>query len=125
MSQILSATAYAKHRGVSSAAVLKAIAEELKVDSRDKEFLAYANTLTAEEWGAQSLDDHIRAFLQPAPAPLAAPPAEFLEVEFKGKEYLVDPETKFVYAASTSGTVRERDHLGVVGTLEFADMEIE
>jgi hypothetical protein len=103
---------------------LKAIAEELKVDSRDKEFLAYANGMSAEEWSGKALDDHIRAFLTPIPPPLAAAPTEFLEVEFKGKEYLVDPETKFVYAASDDGVVAARDHVGVVGILEFAHMKI-
>ena len=105
---------------------LKAIAEELKVEMRDKEFLAFANGMTAEEWSGKSLDDHIRVFLTPSPPPLAPAPTEFLEVEFKGKDYLVDPATKFVYAASDEddGMVAARDHVGVVGILEFAHMKI-
>jgi hypothetical protein len=105
---------------------LKAIAEELKVEMRDKEFLAFANGMTAEEWSGKSLDDHIRVFLTPSPPPLADPPTEFLEVEFKGKDYLIDPATKFVYAASDEddGVVAARDHVGVVGILEFAHMKI-
>jgi hypothetical protein len=105
---------------------LKAIAEELKVETRDKEFLAYANGMSAEEWSAKALDDHIRVFLTPTPPALAEPPTEFLEVEFKGKDYLVDPETKFVYASSDEddSVVRARDHVGVVGILEFAHMKI-
>jgi hypothetical protein len=43
-----------------------------------------------------------------------------LLVEFKDKDYWVDPETKKVY--STNGPVDE--HIGHVGMLEFADMEI-
>jgi hypothetical protein len=103
---------------------LKAIAEELKVDSRDKEFLSYANGMSAEEWSGKALDDHIRSFLTPTPPPLAPAPTEFLEIEFKGKEYLVDPETKFVYANSDDGVIAARDHVGVVGILEFAHMKI-
>lgn len=105
---------------------LKTIAEELKVETRDKEFLAFANGMSAEEWSAKALDDHIRSFLTPVPPPLADPPTEFLEVEFKGKSYLVDPETKFVYATSDEddSVVRARDHVGVVGILEFAHMKI-
>jgi hypothetical protein len=105
---------------------LKAIAEELKVESRDKEFLAYANGMSAEEWSGKTLDDHIRVFLTPTPPPLAPPPTEFTVVEFKGKEYLVDPETKFVYATSDEDdtVVRARDPVGVVGILEFAHMKI-
>ena len=100
---------------------IKQIAEELKVEPRDKEFLAYANGMSAEEWSGKPLDDHIRAFLRPEPLPLAAAPTEFDVVEFKGVEYLVDPETKFVYE-STEGTVR--NHLGVVGQMQFKDMEV-
>jgi hypothetical protein len=105
---------------------LKAIAEELKVESRDKEFLAFANGMSAEEWSGKTLDDHIRVFLTPTPPPLADPPTEFTVVEFKGKEYLIDPATKFVYAASDEddGVVAARDHVGVVGILEFAHMKI-
>ena len=101
---------------------LKAIAEELKVESKDKEFLAYANGMSAEEWGGKSLDDHIRDFLAPEPVPLAVPPKEFELVEFKGVDYLVDPETKFVYANVEEGAP-VRDHIGVVGSFEFKDME--
>jgi hypothetical protein len=105
---------------------LKAIAEELKVESRDKEFLSYANGMSAEEWSGKALDAHIRAFLTPVPPPLAAVPTGFLEVEFKGKDYLVDPESKFVYADfnDEDSPIRERDHVGVVGILEFAHMKI-
>lgn len=101
---------------------LKKIAEELKVELNDKEFLAYANGMSAEEWGAKALDEHIRAFLAPEPIPLAAPPKEFVEVEFKDKTYLVDPETKFVYEMVAEGA-SVRNRLGTVGLLEFKDME--
>ena len=105
---------------------LKAIAEELKVETRDKEFLVFANGMSAEEWSGKALDDHIRVFLTPSPPPLAPPPTEFTVVEFKGKEYLVDPKTMFVYATSDEdeSVVRERDHIGVVGILEFTHMKI-
>ena len=95
---------------------LKSIAEELQRAIDEKGFLAYANAMSAEEWGAKSLDDHIRAFAVPAEQ------TEFLEVEFNGKDYLIDPATKFIYAA-TDGKVR--DPLGVVGEKEFKDVEID
>ena len=100
---------------------LKAIAEELKVEPREKEFLAYANAMSAEEW-AKPLDGHIRAFLTPIPPEPAAAPTEFQQVLFRGKNYLVNPATKIVYAAADDGRVRARDQVGVVGQLEFADM---
>ena len=104
---------------------LKAMAEQLSCGIDDKAFLAYANEMSAEEWGAKSLDDHIRAFVGPLPGTELAPaPTTFLRVEFNDKEYLVDPATRYVYAATDDETVRARDRVGVVGMLEFADMEL-
>jgi hypothetical protein len=100
---------------------LKKVAEELKVEPKDKEFLTYANEMSAEEWGMKTLDEHIRAFLMPTPPPLAAPPKEFIEVGFDGTDYLVDPETKFVYP-STDGVVRKQ--LGIAGQGIFAQMDL-
>jgi len=100
---------------------LKNIAEELKVDPREKEFLVYANAMSAEAWGAKPLDDHIREFLMPEPLPLPAAPIEFKLVEFKGVDYLVDPTTKFVYEnVPEDAPVRRR--LGVVGQMAFEKM---
>jgi hypothetical protein len=104
---------------------LKAIAEELKVEPRDKEFLVYANEMTAEAWGAKPLDDHIREFLAPEETEPTPVPKAFLQVEFDGTEYLVDPSTCFIYAMSDDGeTVKARDHIGVVGMGTFKDMEM-
>jgi hypothetical protein len=101
---------------------LKKVAEELKVEPKDKEFLTYANEMSAEEWGMKTLDEHIRAFLMPTPPPLAAPPKEFIKVGFNGTDYLVDPETKFVYP-STDKVVRKQ--IGIVGDGIFAQMDLE
>ncbi|NCA15043.1 MAG: hypothetical protein EBS89_13145 [Proteobacteria bacterium] len=93
---------------------------------RDKEFLIYANEMTAEAWGAKAVNDHIRAFLapeeaEPAPRPV---PKTFLQVGFDGTEYLIDPATCFVYASTDGETVKSRDHVGVVGMGKFKDMEM-
>lgn len=101
---------------------LKAIAAELKVEPREKEFLAYANGMSAEEW-AKPLEEHIRAFLLPEPVPLAPPPTEFQAVTFKGVDYLVDMTTKIVWEDVPEGAP-VRNRLGFVGQLEFKDMEI-
>lgn len=93
---------------------LKAAAEELKVAIDEKAFLAYVNAMSAEAWAAKSLEDHIRAFAGPAPT-------EFLHVEFNGKDYLIDPKTRFIYEP-TEGNVTTK--LGEVGTVPFEDMEM-
>lgn len=103
---------------------IKKMAEELQCGIDDKAFLAYANGMSADAWGAKSLDEHIREFVGPLPgATLAPPPTEFEVVEFKGVEYLVDPATKFVYENVPEGAP-VRNKLGVVGLLEFAEMEM-
>jgi hypothetical protein len=103
---------------------IKAIAAELKVEAKEKEFLAYANEMTAEAWGAKPLDDHIREFLTPETPELAPPPTEFHQVNFNGKDYLVDPASRFVYAMTDSDKVKARDQVGIVGMGAFEDMEI-
>ena len=67
---------------------LKTIAEELKVETRDKEFLAFANGMSAEEWSAKALDDPIRVFLTPSPPALAPPPTELTVVEVERNEHM-------------------------------------
>jgi hypothetical protein len=103
---------------------IKAIAAELKVEAKEKEFLVYANEMTAEAWGAKPLDDHIREFLTPETPELAPPPTEFHQVNFNGKDYLVDPASRFVYAMTDSDKVKARDQVGIVGMGAFEDMEI-
>ncbi len=100
---------------------VKGIAKELKVEAKDEDVLAYLNGLSAEEYAAKSFDEHVRTFLSPKETAVAETVAKRgLLVEFKDKDYWVDPETKKVYA--TSGPVDE--HIGDVGMLEFEEMEI-
>jgi hypothetical protein len=99
---------------------IKGIAKELKVEG-DVDVLAYLNGLSAEEYAAKSFEEHVRALLTPKETAVEETVAKRgLLVEFKDKDYWVDPETKKVY--STNGPVDE--HIGHVGMLEFADMEI-
>jgi hypothetical protein len=100
---------------------VKKIATELKVEAKDEDVLAYLNGLSAEEYAAKTFDEHVRTFLTPKETAVAETVAKRgLLVEFNGNDYWVDPETKKVYA--TNGSVDE--HIGHVGMLEFADMEI-
>lgn len=95
---------------------LKSASEELKVAIDEKEFLAYANAMSAEEWGAKSVAEHIRAFAGPKPEQTT-----FLAVEFNGKEYLIDPATRFIYEP-TEGKVTTK--LGEVGKEPFEEMDM-
>ena len=102
---------------------LKSVATELSVEVDKKALLAYLNGLSKEDFHAKKVDDHFRDFLTPKPAgekveETAAEDTECLEIEFKGKTYVVDPKTKRVY--EERGDVTE--HVGEVGAGDFAGM---
>ena len=101
---------------------VKKLAKELKVEAKDEDVLTYLNGLSAEDYAAKSFDEHVRTFLTPPKetAPVEAVAKRGLLVDFKGKDYWIDPATKKVY--ETNGSVDE--HIGHVGMLEFAEMEI-
>ena len=82
-----------------------------------KEFLAYLNGLTSEQFDNKKFEDHINDFLAPKPKTAQL---ELVEVEFGGEEYLVDPNTKKVYKNEGEVDV----YVGDVGLAKFADMEI-
>jgi hypothetical protein len=100
---------------------VKSVAKELKVEADETKVLEYLNGLSAEDYAATSFEGHVRAFLAPKEVNAEEKVAKRgMLVEFKGVDYWISPDTKKVYA--TTGSVDE--HVGHVGMLEFADMEI-
>jgi hypothetical protein len=108
---------------------LKAVAKTAgKEHSKEMEgeLLTYLNGLTKDAFNATKAEDHVKVFLGAAPAPPApvqeAAPAdlEAIEVDFKGKTYFVDPESKRVY--EQDGAVYRG--VGYVGMAAFAEMEM-
>lgn len=83
-----------------------------------KEFLAYVNGLSEDEYKSKTFEDHVRAFVEPKKEDVQE--RVLLPVQFKGKEYFVDPETNKVYEAGD-----DVDKLvGHVGMLAFKDMVV-
>lgn len=81
-----------------------------------KEFLAYVNGLSEDEYKSKTFEDHVRAFVEPKKEDVQD--RALLPVQFKGKDYFVDPETNKVYEAGD-----DVDKLvGHVGMLAFKDM---
>lgn len=86
---------------------LKKLAEEAKVEADKKDMLAYVNEMTPEDYNAKSLDDHMKAFIQsrtggvaapePQPQPEKEKELDCLEVEFEGRTYYIDSNTRRVY----------------------------
>ena len=114
---------------------LKAVAEELKIDADKKMVISYLNAMSVESFNAKKLEDHFRDFLTPVPteAPVAPAaitvPTDLMVVDFNGKEYFVDAESKRVFVGAgrlieETGGWSAYDAVGYVGMSEFADMEI-
>jgi hypothetical protein len=95
--------------------------------------LAYLNAMTKEEFNATKAEDHVAAFV----ASRATPPAKetgtveagLQIVEFEGKEYFVNPETKRVYEGEgvyNEATCEWSSYKGVgyVGMGAFETMEV-
>lgn len=98
--------------------VLKKISDTLD----QKEFLAYVNGLSAESYSAKTFEQHAQDFVKPTVVEEEFADKELPPVEFKGKTYYVDLETKEVYVPKGEGEVDEL--VGHVGMLEFADMKM-
>jgi hypothetical protein len=109
------------------AKMFKDISAELKVDANKKKTLDAINAMTPEEFNAEgkTLESHLRAILTP-PAAEPAPVYEeqmkdLISVEFEGKEYAVDEETKTVYVLDYDGVGKR---VGTMGMNEFKGMEL-
>jgi hypothetical protein len=92
--------------------------KKINDDVDAKDFLAYVNGLSEDEYKSKTFEDHVRAFVEPKKEDVQE--RVLLPVQFKGKEYFVDPETKKVYEAGD-----DVDKLvGHVGMLAFKDMVV-
>lgn len=107
-----------------------------KDDAKESEplLLAYLNAMTKEEFNATKAEDHVAAFVASRAKPAADVKEETNEegleiVEFEGKEYFVNPETKRVfegegvYNAETGGWSSYKG-VGYQGMERFAEMEL-
>lgn len=99
----------------------------------EPELLKYLNGLSKEEFDAKKAEQHVADFV----ASRAAKPAEddgkveadLSVVEFNGKEYYVNPETKRVYEGEgecdAEGNWTSYKGVGYVGMAAFAEMKLE
>ena len=107
------------------AKMFKEISAELKVEANKKKTLDTINAMTPEEFNAEgkTLESHLRTILAPAPAPvpIETQMKDLIEVEFEGKTYGVDEETKTVYVLDYNGV---GTRVGTMGMNEFKGMEL-
>lgn len=112
----------------------KANAKELETP-----LLTYLNALSKEEFDGKKAEEHVVDFLasrapkpEPAPAPVVVDDkvdAELTVVDFEGKEYYVNPETKRVYegegTCDEDGNWTNYKGVGYVGMAMFEKMTLD
>jgi glucan-binding YG repeat protein len=94
----------------------------------EPELLKFLNAMSNADFHGKTAREHVAAFIA-ARAPVAEPAAQVdLEVvEFNGKDYYVNPETKRVYEGVTNaeGELTVTRPVGYVGMADFKDMTLE
>lgn len=100
----------------------------------ETELLSYLNGLTKEEFNTKKAEEHISTFLgrsNAAAAPVVEDkaPADPTVVEFEGKDYFVNEETKRVYEGEgeqdEEGGWTNYKPVGYVGMAAFTEMTLE
>ena len=96
---------------------------------REAELLTFLNGLSKEEFNAKKAEEHVADFLKAPVESDGKVEAELVVVEFNGKEYFVNPETKRVYegegACDAEGNWANYKGVGYVGMAAFAEMKLE
>ena len=97
----------------------------------EPELLAYLNALSKEDFNAKSAEEHVAEFLasRVKPAEDGKVETDLEVVDFQGKEYYVNPETKRVYEGegvydAEVGWTNYKP-VGYVGMAAFAEMTLD
>ncbi len=121
-----------KHLKAAAKAQSKEVTKEM-----EGELLGYLNSLTKEEFANKKAEEHVATFFYPKTASnAAAEPEERKEpvdldiVEFNGRDYFVNPETKRVYEGEgtyddDTGAWTSYKPVGYVGMAAFEGMVLE
>jgi hypothetical protein len=101
----------------------------------EPELLKYLNALSKDDFNAKKAEEHVADFVAARAAPAAAPEtdgkveADLAVVDFNGKEYFVNPETKRVYEGEgecdADGNWTNYKPVGYVGMAAFTEMKLD
>jgi hypothetical protein len=108
-------------------------ADKDHVKEREPELLAYLNALSKDDFNAKKSEEHVTDFLASRVAAAVESDGKVetdLEVvDFEGKEYYVNPETKRVYegegTCDADGNWTNYKGVGYVGMAAFAEMSLD
>lgn len=112
----------------------KLLKESDKDTAKEREplLLAYMNAMSNSAFNGKSAKEHVAEFAASLAAPAAPAAVELVDaslevVEFQGKEYYVNTETKRVYEGelAADGSLNVTRPVGYVGMADFKDMSLE
>jgi hypothetical protein len=109
---------------------LKKAAGDKYAKEQEAGLLTFLNALDKAAFDAKRAEDHVKEFLAQSGPADGKVEAEVIIVEFNGKEYYVNPETKRVYEGEgeyddETETWTTMKPVGYAGMAAFADMELE
>jgi hypothetical protein len=95
----------------------------------EPELLKYLNALSKDDFNAKKAEEHVADFIASRKSDDGKVEAELEIVEFNGKDYFVNPETKRVYEGEgecdADGNWTNYKGVGYVGMAAFADMKLD
>jgi hypothetical protein len=106
-------------------------ADKEKAKEHEPALLAFLNAMTKEAFNGKGAKEHVADFLTSlgggAAAEVPMVPADLVVIEFKGKDYYVNEETKRVYEGvmGEDGTLKVTRPVGYVGMADFKEMTLE
>jgi hypothetical protein len=109
---------------------LKKAAGDKYAKEQEAGLLTFLNALDKAAFDAKRAEDHVKEFLAQSGPADGKVEAEVIIVEFNGKEYYVNPETKRVYEGEgeyddETETWTTMKPVGYAGMAAFADVELE
>jgi hypothetical protein len=106
-------------------------ADKEKAKEHEPALLAFLNAMSNAAFNGKGAKEHVADFLASlgggAAAEVPMTPADLVVIEFKGKDYYVNEETKRVYEGvmGEDGTLTVTRPVGYVGMADFKEMTLE
>ena len=102
-------------------------ADKEKAKEHEPALLAFLNAMTKEAFNGKGAKEHVANFLGGAAPAEDMVDASLEELEFKGKTYYVNPDTKRVYEGvmGEDDTLKVTRPVGYVGMADFKEMTLE
>lgn len=117
--------------------VITKVEKELKIECNREKILEYVNGMSAEDFGAKNFEQHVRDCFAPEekeeeeekPQEPEKVAMDLVIVEFDGKEYYVNEESKRVYVPKgepdEDGMYPGWEPVGYVGMAAFKEMKLD